>query len=120
MKKGDVILTGSILLVAVLLFLGIQIYYRYSVAPEPNRQVVVTIDGTEYGRYDLDTRQQVEILTSDPEGNAQRNVLQIAEDTARMIEADCPDQLCVHQLTIKQEGQMIICLPHHIVVEIED
>ena len=36
-----------------------------------------------------------------------------------MIEADCPDQLCVHQKKISMNHESIICLPNRVVVEIE-
>ena len=35
-----------------------------------------------------------------------------------MIEADCPDRLCVKQKAICKNGETIVCLPHKVVVEI--
>ena len=37
-----------------------------------------------------------------------------------MIEADCPDKLCVHQKAIERTNETIVCLPHKVVVEIQD
>ena len=35
-----------------------------------------------------------------------------------MTEADCPDQLCVHQRAISKQKQTIVCLPNRVVVEV--
>ena len=35
-------------------------------------------------------------------------------------QADCPDRLCVHMGKIGLNGQSLVCLPHEVVVEIQD
>jgi hypothetical protein len=42
----------------------------------------------------------------------------IENNTARIKEADCPDELCVHQKEISKTGESIICLPHKLVIRI--
>ena len=37
---------------------------------------------------------------------------------AKMLTADCPDQLCVHQQAISKESQTIVCLPNKVVAEV--
>ena len=37
-----------------------------------------------------------------------------------MEKADCPDQVCVRHSAISRNGESIICLPHEVVVSIED
>lgn len=71
---------------------------------------VVTQDGKEYGRYSLEEKQ--EILINDT------NLLKIENGVADMIEANCPDKLCVHQKAIQKKGETIVCLPNKVVVEI--
>ena len=36
-----------------------------------------------------------------------------------MIEATCPDKLCIKQGHIEKKGATIVCLPHHLVIEIK-
>lgn len=48
-----------------------------------------------------------------------RNVLQFGDGEVRIIEASCPDQLCVKQGKIGQVGQLLVCLPNRLVVEIK-
>ena len=38
-----------------------------------------------------------------------------------MTEADCPDHICVYMGKLTTEGGMpIICMPHRLIIEIED
>ena len=46
------------------------------------------------------------------------NLLSVAESGVSMEAADCPDQICVHHISIRSGGESIICLPHKLVVEI--
>ena len=36
-----------------------------------------------------------------------------------MLEADCPDQLLLHQKAISKDKESIICLPNRVVVTVE-
>ena len=46
------------------------------------------------------------------------NVIAVEQGRIRIIEADCFDQICVHQGWISDSSLPIICLPHRLVVEI--
>ena len=48
-----------------------------------------------------------------------RNVLELGDDNVRVIEADCPDQLDVKQGAISRPGQLLVCLPNRLIVEIK-
>lgn len=47
------------------------------------------------------------------------NTLVIENGTARVVEADCPDQICVNQGAVRYEGESIVCLPHKLVITVE-
>ena len=47
------------------------------------------------------------------------NTLVIRNGTAQVMEADCPDQICVRQGAVQYEGESIVCLPHKLIVTIE-
>ena len=53
-----------------------------------------------------------------PEGISY-NTLKLSEFGVSMEAADCPDQICVHHISITSGGESIICLPHRLVVEIQ-
>jgi len=46
------------------------------------------------------------------------NVIEIVNGKIRILEADCPDQLCVRNGWISIATQQIVCLPHRLVIKI--
>lgn len=79
-------------------------------------QVVVSVDGQVYGSYSLETDQEIPITI---DGKV-TNVLVIEDGMADMVEADCPDKLCVHQRAISKNNETIVCLPNRVVVEVTE
>lgn len=107
--KNDLILIGILLTIALTaFFVGKWIY------GEKGTKVQVTVDGEVYGTYSLKKEQTVTIK----KGDQVTNILQIEEGTAKMITANCPDQLCVHQQEISNTGQTIVCMPNKVVAEV--
>ena len=47
------------------------------------------------------------------------NILVIRDGTVQVVEASCPDQICVRHGAIRYEGESIVCLPHRLVVTVE-
>ena len=74
--------------------------------------MVVKVDGVIQGTYSLSEDGRIEI-------NDGTNVIEISNGKADMIEADCPDQLCVNQKAVSRNHENIICLPNKVVVEVE-
>lgn len=50
--------------------------------------------------------------------NGGYNVIDVRPGEIEVIEADCPDQICVHQGAISDGAEPIVCLPHKLVIEI--
>lgn len=44
--------------------------------------------------------------------------MRIEDGTVKMIQADCPDKLCMKQKAISKNRENIICLPNNIVLQI--
>lgn len=107
MKKlrYDLLLILGLLLAAAVMYLALR----------PGGQgawAVVTVDGREVARYPLSEDVTVTI------GKTDYNVLQIAGGEAAVIEANCGDHTCVRTGAVSREGETIVCLPHHLIVEI--
>ncbi|WP_066714425.1 NusG domain II-containing protein [Clostridium sp. Marseille-P299] len=113
MKKKDVLLIIILLVIAGSTYLG----YRYisQADSDDDAVVVVTIDGKEYGTYPLNLDTKIEIPAK-----LGTSILEIKNGEAKMIEAQCPDQTCVIIGAIHNTGQMIICLPNRIIVEVKE
>lgn len=107
--KKDAVFLGLLLLVAILVFFFTGYFQK-----EQGAMVKVTVDGKVYGTYALEKEQTVDIKT----GDKTTNILKISDGKAKMLTADCPDQLCVHQQAISKENQTIVCLPNKVVAEV--
>ncbi|WP_069649218.1 NusG domain II-containing protein [Caloranaerobacter ferrireducens] len=46
------------------------------------------------------------------------NKIEIGDGKVRVIDADCPDKLDVKQGWISKPGEIIVCLPHKLTIEI--
>lgn len=112
-KKNDILLIGSILVLALIAYAGISIFQGVNTQ---NAEAVVLIDGEEYGRFPLDTNVVERIEMSD----GSYNVLVIEEGKADVTEASCPDGICVSHRAVSRQNQSITCLPNKLVVEIQN
>lgn len=70
----------------------------------------ISINQETYGEYRLGENQTIAI--------GETNICEIADGSVRMLEGDCPDQVCVYSAEISRNGQTIICMPNKIVLEI--
>lgn len=80
-------------------------------------QINIVQDGTVLYTFDLDTAQN-QILQIEYEGRI--NTVQIEDGRIRMLEAECPDQTCVHMGWLDSKAMPIVCLPNHLSIEFTD
>ncbi|MFG6383521.1 MAG: NusG domain II-containing protein [Lachnospiraceae bacterium] len=113
MKKNDIILIAIIMLFALIGFGGVSLYFSGSMK---DAEAVVYLDGKEYGRYPLKQEKVIEIKQE----NGDYNLIQIGNGKADIIDASCPDRICVKHRSISKRGESIVCLPNKIVVEIKN
>lgn len=107
LKKKDWILIIIIICVAAIAYLSHQLLRDTGAG-----NAIVKVNGEITGIYDLNEDQEISIHDGS-------NILVIKNGKADMVEADCPDQLCVHQKAISASGENIICLPNKVVVEVK-
>lgn len=104
LKKKEMIFILGILVLAGILWIGMSFVRRGR-----HQTIRITVDAEEYGTYSLSKDQVIRINDT--------NVCEIKDGKVRMTEANCPDQLCIHQRAIDEGGGTIICLPNRIVIE---
>lgn len=104
MKKKEIIFISSILIFALILGIGISVLHKGNYA-----SIEITVDGEKYGSYLLDENQIIRIKDT--------NVCEIKDGKAYMIQAECPDHLCMKQKPIDKNGGTIICLPNKVIIE---
>lgn len=110
--RNDGIFIGILAGVCVIVFIVFSVLYQ-----SHGSTIVITRDGELYGKYNLSQDQTIAIENTDHQVT---NTLQIRDGEAKMIGADCPDKLCMHQKAISVSKENIVCLPNRIVVTVED
>lgn len=110
MKKNTVIFICLLLVCTVLVFCIPSMFKK-------GNRVEVRIQDEVYETYDLHTDQVVRIDIDEQE----YNIFEIKDGSVNMIEATCPNQICVHDapITIDTPG-VIVCMPHQLIVEIKE
>ena len=106
MKK---VKTKELLLLFLLFLLCGTLFAIRHFTASPKNSIKITVCGREQGIYDLSCDQVIQI--------GETNVCEIRDGQIRMIEADCPDQLCIKQGAFGADGGMIVCLPNRVVIE---
>ena len=104
----------------ILLFAGIALVSgAYALlAGQAGTTASVYVDGELYASYDLSAAViSYEVTVETDYGH---NTLRISHGAVQVAEADCPGQDCVHQGKIEDSLIPIVCLPHHLVVQIEE
>ena len=76
---------------------------------------VVVVNGIETASYPLNEEVTVQLTNIENDGY---NLLIIKDGAASIIEANCPDKLCVKQQKARYDGQTLVCLPNKTTVKI--
>lgn len=106
----------EIVFIMVCIGIGVILFVIFWLGSDPRgTQVIVRVEGKQVASFSLEQDQTYEITGAD----GGKNQLVIADGTARIETADCPDERCVQMGRISHSGQSIICLPHQVVVEIQ-
>lgn len=66
-------------------------------------------------KIDKSTNEEIILETHDNDGY---NLVKIENGNVSIIEADCPGQYCVTKGEISKAGEIIVCLPHKLTVEL--
>lgn len=109
MKKKDILLIGSVVILAALFWLVPRV--TGMLREDGKLQLRITVAGDEYGTYSLEKEQTIKIQDT--------NVCEIKDGKVTMISAQCPDQLCRKQGSVFRPGETIVCLPNKVVLEIK-
>lgn len=108
MKKNDFYLIGGILIILLISVLLMQLL------KSEGSKVLITIDGKEYKTLNLN-EETTYTIHHDHGG---WNTLEIKDGNVKMLDASCPDKLCVMQNKIHFDNETITCLPNRVVLKI--
>ena len=107
-KLGLIILIAAVLLCCAAIFL-----------PKGNGTVAhVTQDGVLLYEINLEKETAQRYIDITAEDGTILNRICIEPGRIRVVEANCPDQVCVNQGWIKDSALPIVCLPNKLILEI--
>ena len=105
---------NDIFLVAALLLLGGALALFLRLTRQAGGIVSVQIDGKTV--MELPLGEDTQIVLGEGEHT---NTLVIRDGTAQVVEASCPDKICVGHGAIQYAGESIVCLPHKLVITVQ-
>lgn len=114
MKKSELKIVMGILIIAVIILSVFYIKRPEDVSTDKYlsiQQDGVEIDRIPYDRLDKNFKKVVK-------GEDGENTIEMTEEGVRITHADCPDKICVHMPAISEPGEMIVCLPNKLLLEI--
>ena len=111
MTKTDKLIFWSVLLVSFLIFLFSNVIF----AKTAGKTAVIEINGAPYASYDLAALTEEKTLEIKTEYGYQEIVL--TKENVTVTKSDCGEKTCLG--TIEKQGEILICLPHRLIVKIE-
>ena len=109
MKKAVIILAAA----AFLALAALCVYIYVKPADSGSHTAVITINGEEYRRIDLSSEPDGEFIISTEYGT---NTIAVKDHTIRVIEASCPDKICVSHGELTSDLLPIVCLPNKLII----
>lgn len=117
LKKRDFIILLVFLIICLIPFIIFKVADR-GMKERPYKYLSIQIKGKEIRQVRLTGNTEKIEIPLEQNGKV-KNRLVVDGEHVDMIEADCPDQLCVLHNPISEVGETIICLPNKVVLEIK-
>lgn len=115
MKRFDIILTMSIVLIAVA-FIGFNQYKSNLIGKNSTELwAEIHVKGELYKVVPLTDEEQEFVIETD----LGRNVIKVHNKGIEIVTADCHDHICEGTGFIDKVGEIIVCLPNKVMVEIK-
>ena len=108
MKKTDIVL------IIVILALSISLYFILYRGPAEETRVNIYVDG-ELVRSEGLAETMSPIVVESSYGC---NIIEIDSNAAEVTWSDCSSQVCVRTGKISRPGEVIVCLPHRLLITI--
>lgn len=116
MKKGDKII---ILIITIFILTSFFVSYIYKKQFKCKQSIaVIKQDDNVIKRINLKQVKKKEKFKVNYKDDYY-NIIEVEPNRIRFVEANCPDKLCVKSDWISKPGQIVVCLPHRLVIEIE-
>lgn len=109
MKKKDIFLIGGILIIVLISFLINNI-----INLKGSSSVEIYVNGELYEEVSITKDKEIRI-----ENNNGYNIVKIHDKGVEIIDASCPDKVCVHTGFIDKPSKSIVCIPNKVNIKIK-
>lgn len=106
-RKADILLLAALLLLG-----GLSVVFVHCTSGRA-QTVELSVNGELWGVYPLSEQRRITVETE-----YGRNVVEISGGTVSVTESDCNGQDCLRFGKIENSGQVIMCLPHRLIISI--
>ena len=103
-------------IISVLLLLSAALCLWLWLRPAAGTVANIYLDGECVRSIDLSAVTGTETFTVTSDRG--ENVIEVQPGRIRILEADCPDQICVNDGWLSDSAAPIVCLPHRLVIEL--
>ena len=103
---GDWLIMAASLVAVIVMF---QIFWSFA----PASQLKIRQGDKIIGSYDLNQTRELKIA-----GPIGESLISIKQGKVRFKQSPCPNQYCVHQGWLSRAGQVAICLPNQISLQL--
>lgn len=115
MKKWDIIIIAILLIISfvpeIIFTMTLDRNYDYTYAE-------ISIDGEIYKTVMLSKHKGSDKYIV--ENKYGKNIILVKEEKIAIIEADCPDKICMKPGYIYKPGQSLVCLPNRLYIKINE
>lgn len=114
MKKWDVIIIIILLLISFTpeIILGAKLKADFN-----STYAEIKVGGKLYKNIPLSSHKGEESFEIKTKNGV--NIIKIVDEKISIIEADCPDKVCMNPKYISKPGQTLVCLPHKVIIEVK-
>ena len=109
---------GDCYLLALLLAVLAGAFWLFAGEEKASLYAEIRVEGELCKRIELTGhrgKETVEIVS-----DRGRNLIQVEDESICVLEADCPDKVCVKTGSLSKNGQTAACLPHKLLLEIKE
>lgn len=113
-KKLDFVIIAVLMLLSFLpeIILGTSIGKGFN-----NTYAEITVAGKLYKTVPLSAHTGEEIIEVNTKWGT--NIVKVQDNKIGIIDADCPDKVCMNPTYIEKVGESLVCLPHKVMIEIK-
>ncbi|MBT9154957.1 MAG: hypothetical protein DDT39_01647 [Firmicutes bacterium] len=103
--------------IAVALLMGAWVAYRHF-AVGPGGLAIIEVNNREVQRVQLRPGETARRFTV--RGTRGELLIEVDGESIRVVEADCPDKVCIGMGRKSRPGEVIVCLPNRVVIRVEE